>query len=110
MLLNPNAKNAFKIGDERGEDSSQSIGLGECAGIVCFKLFGSFWTVNKTSLYTVLLGIVNAAVPMDKVNIAVFGSYEEIINPTPFTQAEVDDEGFHDVRFYVCFSDPFTGL
>ena len=35
---------------------------------------------------------------MDKVNTAVFGTYQEHENPTPFKEAEVDGEGFSHVK------------
>ena len=70
----------------------------ECAKLSCFKLMGVIYRVNKTSVLCICIGLLNAFLPMDKVNTAVFGTYEEHVNEKLFKDAEVEGEGFSNVK------------
>ena len=83
------------------DSTLEGIGIGtdpdmthECRYISCFWLAGVYWRVNKTSIICIVYGVFNALAPMDKVNIWIFGEYDERVSESSFCASELKDEGW----------------
>ena len=49
---------------------------------------GMIFNVNKTSVLCIVVGLLNAMLPMDQINIMIFGEYTEKIDPSRFKHHE----------------------
>lgn len=61
--------------------------------------FGMNLRVNKTSLICIIIGLINAMLPMADINVAIFGDHEEKIDPRSFSEVEEGECGFTTVIF-----------
>jgi len=50
-------------------------------------------TFNKTSMLCIVVGVLNAILPMQDINIAIFGSYEEHLDDRSFEEIDAKKVG-----------------
>jgi hypothetical protein len=53
--------------------------------IECFVFLGITWRVNITSIICIIYAFLNTFGPMEKVNVYIFGSYDERVSETAFS-------------------------
>ena len=51
----------------------------------------NYFIVNKTSIFCIVVGLINAFAPMDEVNTAIFGKYNERISLDPYDPRKMSD-------------------
>jgi hypothetical protein len=56
--------------------------------------FGMDLRVNKTSLICIIIGVLNALLPMGDINTAIFGSYTEHEDFRAFSTIDNSEQGF----------------